>query len=96
MTTQKRYTNQDIYTAIGRIEEKVDAVHEQAKKTNGRVTRLESIEQRREAVEAYIDKEGIKTPSEEKDGWTSREKALISIIMALLAVASAYVGGVVK
>lgn len=100
MTKQKEPTLKellrDIYTKQGQHDTLLTGILEQAQKTNGRVTRLENIESNRSAVEAYKDKEGFKTPSEEKDGWTNREKALISIIMAMLALASAVVGGVLR
>jgi hypothetical protein len=40
----------DIATRLGRVEEKVDATHQQAKMTNGRVTKLEAVNIAVEAV----------------------------------------------
>lgn len=96
MAASKKPTLSDIYLKLGQHDEVLKQIHAQVKATNGRVTALENKENNRAAVEAYIDKEGLKTPSEEKDGWTTREKALVSIIMGILAVASAAVAGLVK
>ena len=99
MTNQKRPTIADVYKALGSLQQDVGSVkidvkkiHEQTKKTNGRVTELEKKELKRETIENFAKEQGIKTPKEEKEGWTGREKTLTAIITALLAIVSALIG----
>lgn len=89
----KQVSNADIYTALGRLDEKVDQIHDQVRRTNGRVTKLELDEAKRQGQEGEREKESgrIVTPAE-KEGWTSREKTLTAIITALLAIVGALVG----
>ena len=93
MTAKQNPTNKDLYTALGEIKSDVKSIHEQVKRTNGRVTTLEKKEFARGLIEEFIKDQGIKSPSEEKAGWSKREQALIGIIMAMLGIASAVVGG---
>jgi hypothetical protein len=93
MTDQHKPTISDVYKAIGFIKQDVggikadvQSIHEQTKKTNGRVTALESKENARSAVENYIAKEGIKTPQEENEGNNKLVKQLFAIIGVLTAM----------
>ena len=99
MTNQKRPTIADVYKALGTLQQdvgtvksEVKKVHEQTRKTNGRVTKLEEKELRRSIEEELYDKHDIKSPKEEKEGWSAREKTLTAIITALLAIVSALIG----
>lgn len=87
----KNPTNLDLYKLLGQIEEKVEQVHDQIKKTNGRVGTLEKWRDRLDIIDEYK-----KTPQEVRqekgEGWTNREKTLTAIIAALLAIVSALVG----
>lgn len=56
MDNKKKYTNQDLYQALGEIKQITLATKEQAEKTNGRVTKLEKWQNEVIAVEVYNDK----------------------------------------
>lgn len=100
MTAQKKPTLQDIYRILGKHDEILSQILEQAKKTNGRVTRhdneiedLQRKEAGRKILEEYKEKvDGRPTTTVEKEGWTTREKALIAIIMALITIAGGAIG----
>lgn len=92
MTEKKRPTNADIYTALGAIQNDLKAIHKQVRETNGRVTALEKREYGRTLIEEFVEKEGIKTPAQKADGWTTREKTLTAIITSLIAIVAAMAG----
>lgn len=92
MTSPKKPTNLDLYKQLGGIVEQLDSIHRQVQKTNGRVTALERKDDLRTGIEAYEEKKGTKSPVEVAQGWTTREKQLISFITALLALVAAAIG----
>lgn len=95
MAQRKTPTNADIYRTLGQIDEKLEQIHAQVKRTNGRVTVIEKWKESQEfgeaAVEAYKAKHP-QTPQEKAEGWSVREKTLTAIITTLLAIMAALVG----
>lgn len=90
MAVKRQVSNADLYLRLGQIDEKVDAVHEQTKKTNGRVNNLERWRDAVLAVEQYREKE-LNKIAEDK-GWTRREKQLIAFITTLMGIVAALIG----
>lgn len=84
--SKKNPTNYDIYQFLGRLDEKVEAVHVQTLKTNGRVTIIENWKRGIEAVDSYKKENPVKTTQEVKEGWTTREKQLVAFLSTALAI----------
>lgn len=85
MVVKRNPTNSDIYRSLGRVDEKVSEIHDQVKRTNGRVSELERWKQSVDAVDLYK-KENRPTNQEVKERWTARDKALTAIITALVSI----------
>lgn len=97
MPTRKTPTLADIWQKLGAQDEKLEAIHEQVKATNGRVGTLEQKERDRTFAENYVEKHPLRTVQEptvqeEKGKWTAREKTLTAIILSLIALTSAAIG----
>lgn len=92
MPTRKTPTLADIWQKLGAQDEKLEAIHEQVKATNGRVGTLEQKERDRTFAERYVEKHPVPTVQEEKGKWTAREKTLTAIILSLIALTSAAIG----
>ncbi len=93
-SNKKNPSNNEIFMAIGALQEKVDAIHIQTKKTNGRVTRLEQWKEKADVIANYLKEHPAaleKTPQERQDVWTKREKTLLAIISSLITI----VGGLI-
>lgn len=92
-------TNRDIWERLGGMGEQLDAIHKQAKATNGRVTRLEQWKTGLDIIEVYKRDHPVETRVQtteeiksQESGWTNRERFLTSVILALLAIMGALVG----
>lgn len=91
-TSKKHPTNADIYKLLGQHGEQIDAILKQVRSTNGRVTAIERWKEKIENIDEYKREHLNKTPEEVKNVWTTREKTLVAIIMALLSMVSILVG----
>lgn len=88
---KKEPTLADIWQKLGNQDSTLSAIHEQVRKTNGRVTKVEQWKDRveqREIWAAEWTKDHSPTPQEKAEGWTAREKTLTSIIISLIAILS--------
>ena len=99
---KKSPTLADIYTSLGHLDgrltsqnDKLDEIHTEVKRTNGRVTKLEKRAELEDGIDSW-QKDNKVTPKE--DGkWTAREKTLTGIIVSLIAIVSAAIGsGAIK
>ena len=98
-------TLQDIWRKLGEQDAKLEQIHSEVKYTNGKVKLLEAWKADVDAVETFKkehpelfkQQEQPQQQSQEKEGWTAREKTLTAIILSLLAIISALVGvGAIK
>jgi hypothetical protein len=87
-------TNAEIFTAIGVLQQKLEEVYIQTKKTNGRVTRLEEWKKKADVIADYLKEhpslEAKSTaPGPKAIDWQAIVLKLIGAITALAAVISA-------
>lgn len=87
-TQQKNPTNKDIVQLITLNHEEVQTrllkVEEQVKLTNGRVKKLETIQERADAVEEYKKTQGAQSGSDPKVSWDW--KMVLAILLTLATI----------
>lgn len=95
MAEKRLPTNEDIFRTLGQIDEKVDEIKHQVKRTNGRVTTLEKWKNDLDVVEAYKARSSI--VPEKLQSPPDLVKVLLGLLVTALGIiATLATAGVIK